>query len=381
MSKLLDKPLTLLNNLSPSEFLRDYWQKKPLLIKGAIPHFKGLLTANELAGLACEENVQARIVNNTNEHWQVLDGPFDEAIFTTLPEKDWTLLVQSINHHLPEATELLHQFNFIPHARLDDLMVSYASIGGTVGAHIDSYDVFLLQGSGKRRWKISTQTDLSLIEGAPLKLLKHFETEQEWVLEAGDMLYLPPSIAHYGIAETNDCMTYSIGFRAPETQELTQAFLNHLQDTVQTNGFYEDKTLSLQKHPAEISKKMVEKVTKILETITWDKRTIANFLGLYLTEPKLHIIFERPAEINVNDFSKKIAKQLLTLDLKSKMLFQKNVFYLNGETLTVPARLTDCMWHLADNRFLDTASLSKDMQQALATTLHAAYIAGYITVG
>jgi len=175
----MNNPLPLLNQLTPAEFLADYWQKKPLLIRQAIPNFQGILTPNELAGLACEEDVQSRIVQNIDHAWHLIHGPFDEDVLTALPEKDWTLLVQSVNHHLPEAAELLSQFNFIPHARLDDLMVSYAPIGGSVGAHMDSYDVFLLQGSGKRRWKINTQPDLTLVDDVPLRLLKHFVAEQE----------------------------------------------------------------------------------------------------------------------------------------------------------------------------------------------------------
>ncbi len=374
----MNKPLKRLNNLTPSQFLRDYWQKKPLLIKNAIDDFENLLTPNELAGLACEEDVQSRIVNNTNNSWQVADGPFAEDDFAKLPKQNWTLLVQSVNHHLPEAAELLTLFNFIPHVRLDDLMVSYAPTGGSVGAHVDSYDVFLLQGSGKRRWQISAQTDLSLIEDAPIKLLKHFKAEQEWVLETGDMLYLPPNYAHHGVAETNDCMTYSIGFRAPAAQELTHSFLNYLQDTIQAKGYYEDKALSLQTHPAEISDAMIKKVEKILRTITWDKGHINHFLGIYMTEPKPDIVFEPPQKISPIDFAKKLAKKPLRLDLKSLMLFQQNNFYLNGETLAVPTRLTEHMRHLADHRFLKSVSLNEDKQQALANTLYAAYTAGYI---
>ena len=194
----MNTSLALLGNISPAQFLAEYWQKKPLLIKQAIPHFKGLLDANELAGLACEDEVQSRIVQFKKSQWSVKSGPFDERDFAKLGKNDWTLLVQSVNHYLPEAADLLAQFHFIPHARLDDLMVSYAPKGGGVGAHVDSYDVFLLQGSGHRNWKISEQTDLSLVEGAPLRILKNFKAEQEWVLEAGDMLYLPPQIAHWG---------------------------------------------------------------------------------------------------------------------------------------------------------------------------------------
>ena len=256
----MNKPLLLLNQLTPAEFLAEYWQKKPLLIRQAIPDFVGLLSPDELAGLACEDDVQARIVQRKNKKWTVKNGPFDEADFAKLPNKEWTLLVQSVNHHLSEAAELLKKFNFIPYARLDDLMVSYAPDGGGVGPHVDSYDVFLLQGIGKRRWKISAQTDLSLVEDAPLKILKHFETEQEWLLEAGDMLYLPPQIAHWGAAEGDDCMTYSIGFSALKTQELVHEFLNYLQDNIQAEGLYADADLRLQSHPAELSESMLNKV-------------------------------------------------------------------------------------------------------------------------
>ncbi len=246
----MQTPLTLLNHLSPEAFLAEYWQKKPLLIRQAIPNFNGFLTPNELAGLACEEAVQSRIVQNIDHTWQVKHGPFDESDFAALPEQDWTLLVQSVNHHIPEAAALLSQFNFIPHARLDDLMVSYAPTGGSVGAHMDAYDVFLLQGRGKRRWKINAQPeDKTLIEDVPVKLLKHFEAEQEWVLEPGDMLYLPPNVAHHGLAEDNDCMTYSIGFRVPQQQELIHAFLEYLQDNIQIQGLYEDADLSVQNTP------------------------------------------------------------------------------------------------------------------------------------
>ncbi|MFW5432580.1 MAG: JmjC domain-containing protein [Methylophilaceae bacterium] len=374
----MNASLTLLNNLTPSQFLAEYWQKKPLLIRQAIPSFEGLLTPNELAGLACEEEVEARIIQNAKDEWQVTDGPFDEDDFTSLPEKDWTLLVQSVNHHLPEAAALLSQFNFIPHARLDDLMVSYAPTGGSVGAHMDSYDVFLLQGSGKRRWKISAQSDLSLVEDAPIKVLQHFKAEEEWVLEPGDMLYLPPSIAHHGISESDDCMTYSIGFRAPKAQELTHAFLDYLQDAVSQVGMYEDADLSLQEHPAEISEPMVRKVEKMLAKIIWDKNNISDFLGLYLSEPKPDVIFESQAGISILDFTKKLSKQPLLLNLKSQMLSHKELFFINGERLHVPISLIESMQTLADYSVLDANALSGDQQQVLADTLYASYIAGYV---
>ena len=380
-----NQPLQLLNNLTPAQFLAEYWQKKPLLIRQAIPNFKGLMSPNDLAGLACEDDVQARIIKQKKHNWSVQNSPFDEGDFSKLPAKDWALLVQSVNHYLPEAADLLAQFNFIPHARLDDLMVSYAPAGGGVGAHVDSYDVFLLQGSGKRNWKVSAQTDLSLVEGAPLRILKHFDTEQEWTLEAGDMLYLPPQIAHWGVSMSDDCMTYSIGFRAPKTQELMHEFLSYLQDNIDADdlrvaSLYRDPDLSLQTHPAEISKDMIKQVSAILQTITWDNNHIADFLGKYLTEPKPDVVFEAPRKISLATFCKQLSTKSLYLDLKSQMLFSHNQFYLNSEQLSVVAELSACMRELADKRCVNTATLQANIHEALAEALFESYLAGYVEI-
>lgn len=374
----MNTPLTLLNGLTPAKFLADYWQKKPLLIRQAIPDFKGLLTPNELAGLACEEDVQARIITQKKGAWQVKHGPFDDADFAKLGKRDWTLLVQSVNHYLPEAADLLVKFNFIPHARLDDLMVSYAPIGGGVGAHVDSYDVFLLQGSGKRNWKISSQTELSLIDNAPLRILKHFKAEQEWVLEAGDMLYLPPQIAHWGVSESDDCMTYSIGFRAPKTQELQHEFLNYLQDHIQAEGLYGDPDLSLQNHPAEISDDMIHKVSNMLNAMTWDKAHVADFLGKYLSEPKMDVVFTPNKKISKAEFNKQLASKTLWLSLKSQLLFTNGQFYLNGEKLAVPANLHDALMQLADHRHINSPALPANIHAAFGDAIFDAYLAGYV---
>ncbi len=382
-----NQPLALLNNLTPSQFLAEYWQKKPLLIKNAIPNFTGLLSPEELAGLACEDDVQARIVQKKADKWLVKNGPFDDADFAKLPSKDWTLLVQSVNHYLPEATELLNQFDFIPKARLDDLMVSYAPDGGGVGAHVDSYDVFLLQGSGKRHWKISNQTDLTLIDGAPLKILKNFVSEQEWVLEAGDMLYLPPQIAHWGVAVGDGCMTYSIGFRAPKTQELMHEFLSYLQDNLTLNNasnpLYSDPDLQLQNHPALVSDVMAHQVSNMLQKINWDNSHVADFLGKYLTEPKPDVYFEPAKKISLakfmSQFQQKTAKlQTIVLNLKSQMLFTDNAFYLNGEKLVVSDNLIVCMQDLANQRYLNFSNQTNDVQIQLANALYDSYLAGYI---
>ena len=388
----MNQPLALLNQLTPSEFLDQYWQKKPLLIKAAIPNFKGLLSAEELAGLACEEDVQSRIVEYKKGVWHAQHGPFTEDDFAALPdaptaEHNWTLLVQSVNHFLPEASALLQQFSFIPHARLDDLMVSYAPHGGGVGPHFDSYDVFLLQGQGKRLWRISEQSDLSLVEGAPLRILKNFDTKQEWLLEAGDMLYLPPHLAHWGIAVSDgdqDCMTYSIGFRAPKNQELASEFLGFMQDkinqeSIPPSGLYQDADLSLQAHPAEISANMVATVSAQLQSIQWSNGTVAEFLGHYLSEPKSHVVFDTNKKISQAAFLKQASSRGLSLDLKSLMLFEGGRFYLNGEMTTCTSEAAATLKELADYRQLSAADLVSHLNNdELNALFYAWYLAGYL---
>ena len=389
----MNTPLQLLNNLTPSQFLAEYWQKKPLLIKNAIPNFEGLLSPEELAGLACEDDVQSRIVEYIKGKWHAHHGPFDDDDFAKLPDKpskehNWTLLVQSVNHYLPEASSLLQQFNFIPHARLDDLMVSYAPDGGGVGPHFDSYDVFLLQGQGKRLWRISAQSDLTLVEGAPLRILKNFDTVQEWLLEAGDMLYLPPHLAHWGIAVSDngkDCMTYSIGFRAPKNQELATEFLGFLQDKfnqeqIVLDGIYQDTGLTLQKHPAEISKKMINSVSKNLQKIKWTDEMVSEFIGTYLSEPKPDVVFEANKKITLRTFSEKLSTLGIALDLKSLMLFSDNCFFLNGEMINFTDTSATIMKILADNRSVIAEDLKtyQPIDSALLQQLYDWYIAGYL---
>jgi len=388
-----NQALQLLGGITPAQFLSEYWHKKPLLIKNAMPDFQGLLSPEELAGLACEDDVQSRIVEEINGVWHASHGPFDDADFAALPEQPdpshrWTLLVQSVNHYLPEASELLQQFDFIPHARLDDLMVSYAPDGGGVGPHFDSYDVFLLQGQGKRLWRISEQSDLSLIEGAPLRILKNFDTAQEWLLEAGDMLYLPPHLAHWGIAVSDggtDCMTYSIGFRAPKNQELATEFLGFMQDKLNQDqltidGIYQDADLTLQGHPAEIGNDMISKVSEILKRIQWSDADVAQFLGTYLSEPKPDVVFDPNKKMTLSNFHKKLASQGVMLDLKSQMLFREGCFYLNGEAATFSGEPAKILEILADKRKLEIADITtaKVLDEKLLLQLHDWYIAGYL---
>lgn len=367
---------TLLGGLSAAEFLRDYWQKKPLLIRKALPVFEGLLEPQQLIDLACGEDVQARIVTQQSGKFGLQHSPFEPEDFGHFGKKKWTVLVQGVNHHLPEGAELLKLFSFIPHARLDDLMVSYAPRGGGVGPHFDSYDVFLLQGAGHRRWQISTQEDQTLIEGAPLRILKDFRVEQEWVLEAGDMLYLPPHCAHNGIAE-DDCMTYSIGFRTPAYQELAEQFLVYLQDRIEVNGMYADPDLKAQKHPSEIGSAMLIQVEQAIKQVRWDKEDIANFLGCYLSEPKPHIFFDSPQRpLNEAKFRQAIQKQGVKLDLKSQMLSHTGWIFINGEAFEANKVNYPLLRQLADTRELPATT---DITDECMELLYQWYLDGYLT--
>ncbi|MDA8128377.1 MAG: cupin domain-containing protein [Betaproteobacteria bacterium] len=367
---------TLLGGLSPTRFLRDVWHKHPLLIRGAVPGFSGLLSPAEMQQLACRSDIESRLIQGSGTHWQLDHGPFTKSDFRRLPKREWTLLVQSLNHVLPEADALLAQFGFIPHARLDDLMVSYAVSGGSVGPHFDSYDVFLLQGQGHRRWQISTQADLALIDGAPLKILRHFEAEDEWVLGPGDMLYLPPHVAHYGVAE-GACMTYSIGFRAPATEELAHGFLMHLQDTLTLQGRYADPDLRLQRHPGEIGRAMLTQIEGMIAEIKWNRRDIAEFAGRYLSEPKPNVVFDAPeVPLGRAAFDRQAARCGVALNPKSRLLFAGKRFFINGEAFTPATEEADVLQQLADRRRLAPRPLSA----ALRARFHEWHEAGWLEI-
>lgn len=371
----MKKDLTLLGGLSVKEFLRDYWQKKPLLIRNAIPGFSGLLDPQQLMALACTPDAQTRLVTQKRGQWQLQQGPFEAEDFSSQGKSKWTMLVQGVNHALPQAAELLKRFNFIPHARLDDLMVSYAPKDGGVGPHFDSYDVFLLQGLGHRRWQISEKTERTLIEGAPLRILKNFTVEQEWVLGPGDMLYLPPHWAHNGIAE-DDCMTYSIGFRTPSYQELGEQFLVYLQDNLCLDGMYADPGLKTQKHPSEISADMLQQVEHAIKLIKWGKPEVAGFLGCYLSDPKPHIFFDPPEKPwSRKRFQQAVQVTGIALDLKTQMLCHDDTVFINGESYCVEVESYRSLRELADKRQLDATS---NLPAAVMDLLYQWYEDGYI---
>ncbi|QNH04507.1 cupin domain-containing protein [Pseudomonas sp. B11D7D] len=283
-----DTPLQLLGGLTAREFLRDYWQKKPLLVRQAIPDFESPISPDELAGLALEEEVESRLVIEHGERpWELQRGPFNEDTFQDLPERDWTLLVQAVDQFVPEVAELLEDFKFLPKWRIDDLMISFAAPGGGVGPHFDNYDVFLLQAHGHRRWQVGQMcdSDSPLLPHADLKILAQFEPTDEWVLAPGDMLYLPPCLAHCGTAE-DDCMTYSVGFRAPSAAEVLTHFTDFLGQFLPDEERYSDADIQPSEDPNQIQRDALERLKALLNEHMSDERLLMTWFGQFMTEPK-----------------------------------------------------------------------------------------------
>lgn len=371
-------PGTLLGGMSARAFLARHWQKQPLLVRGAVPGMRNLAGIDELFRIAERDDCESRLVTRTGSRWTLEHGPFARTRRRTLPAKQWTLLVQGLNHFLPAADALMRRFAFVPYARLDDVMVSYAATDGGVGPHVDSYDVFLLQGEGRRRWRISYQRDQEVDPRAPLKMLQHFRAEQEWVLEPGDMLYLPPGVAHDGVA-LDPCMTYSIGFRAPSAQELAQEFLSFVQDGLDLDGRYADADLAPQRQPAQLGDAFVDRAARMLEAIRWKRADIERFLGQYLSEPKAHVQFEPPARpLARRAFEQACARRGVRLALPTQMLYRGTRVFINGEAISAPSSAGRALRRLADERKL-APHASHDT--ALAAMLHEWYRAGFVLLG
>jgi 50S ribosomal protein L16 3-hydroxylase len=362
------KKLQLLGDITPAQFLRDYWHKKPLLIRNAVPGMKPLLKLDALAELASRNYVESRLITQADGEWDMQHGPL--AALPPREQKQWTMLVQGANLYDARADALLRQFRFIPDARLDDLMISYATDGGGVGPHFDSYDVFLLQAHGKRRWRIGAQKDLSLVDGLPLKILKNFKPTEEFVLEPGDMLYLPPHYAHDGVAE-GECMTYSIGFRSPSYQELGEALLQFMADSIDLPGRYADPGLEPARHPAEIPRELLADVTEEMNKVRFTEEDVTIFLGEHLSEPKHNVFFTGPAKpLVMGKFAETASRRGVALSLKSQMLYRGKHVFINGESFAVGRADKAVLDLLANERKLPgelVAGASDDVMEALYT--------------
>lgn len=358
--------------------MRRHWQREPLLVRNAFPAFRDPLTPAEVLELAGYEEAQSRLVQRQGRRWSLEHGPFPRARFKRLPARDWTVLVQDTNHFSREAEQLLARFDFIPHARIDDVMVSYAVPGGGVGPHVDSYDVFLLQGKGRRRWRISRQRDREFVSGMPLRILRRFEPEEEWVLEPGDMLYLPPGIAHDGIAET-ECLTWSIGFRAPGDAEIVEGFLDYLRDTLAVCGHYGDRGARPARHPGALPTELLRHFAATLRRIRWSDADVRAFAGRLLSEPKGHVFFAPPARpLAPARFAALCRASGLVLDARSRLFFSGTMFFMNGEALRVPSEARPMMRRLADERALAAPVVAPASFWRLA---YEAYARGYLIPG
>ena len=302
-----------------SAFLRDYWQKRPLFIRNPWRGWNNPLTPDELAGLACEHGVESRLVRQTAPRsWDLTDAPLSSADFAEEDTAPWTLLVQAVDHHIPEVAALLEQFRFIPNWRIDDVMVSYASDGGGVGPHFDQYDVFLVQGLGRRRWQVGARCDerTALLPHDSLRLLADFQPTDEWVLEPGDILYLPPGFAHDGVALGEDCMTYSIGFRAPSRAELVSGWADHVIDMLDEDDRYSDPDLTPAANPGEIAPQALDRLHHMVTEALADRDSFARWVGALVTAPKSDLIDWSPME--------SVTPQAVEADLAAGGILERN---------------------------------------------------------
>jgi len=386
----LNEPWALFGGISPDLFMRRYWQKKPLLVRGAIPAFKlasqnnealaSPISAQELFKFASRDAVESRLIKA--KPWSFEHGPFTPKSIPSLNTSDWTLLLQGMDAHHPAAAKILSWFRFIPDARLDDLMISIAGIGGGVGPHFDSYDVFLIQMSGRRQWRISKQKDLSLSPNLPLKILESFKSEHEWILEPGDMLYLPPHIAHDGIALDAACQTWSVGFRSPSFKELLQEGLWRLAESLEDIPGLEKKFADPKQrataHAEQLPAELIEQITLKLAELKLDK--VAGFLPgvtAYLSEPKQQALFAGPSRpLNPSRFSQALSSKRLIPSPQSRILSLGKTVYCNGEDMCQGQTrdITSAWQALSAKKVLS----ARKLKGASKSSLYEAYLAGWL---
>ena len=356
-----DLALPLLGGLTPQQFMRRHWQKKPLLVRQALPGVAAPVSRTALFGLAAGDTAESRLVQRRGDSWSLRHGPLPRRALPPLSRPGWTLLVQGLDLHLQAAHELLQRFRFVPDARLDDLMLSYASDGGGVGPHLDSYDVFLIQVHGRRRWRIGRARDRSFVDGLPLKILRHFEPEHDWLLQPGDMLYLPPHWAHDGIA-VGECMTASVGFRAPGPAELARELLVRLADAVEpaaSEGLYGDAAQPATMTPAAIPPALHDFAAAALHKALRDPQALARALGEWLSEPKAQVWFD-PGAGHLDPWLG------VVLDRRTRMLYDARHVYLNGEAFRASGADARLLRRLADERRLAAGDLQRLSAQARA---------------
>ncbi len=377
----------VLGGMSVETFLRDYWQKKPLLIRQAFPNFTAPLTPEELAGLACEEGIHSRMVleEGGSKPWELRYGPFSEEDFARLPPKGWSILVSDVEKAVPELMSIVEPFRFIPDWRIDDLMMSYAPPGGSVGAHVDQYDVFLLQAHGRRRWMIESRPrddTKAYIEGLDLRILREFHPDQSWDLEPGDMLYLPPGIPHHGVA-LSECMTWSIGFRAPAHAEIVGAVCEAIVDDIDPRLRYADPDLTPQANPGEISAAALAKLTRLVrEALALDDARLQRILGQWLTERNLNLgaLFPDNAPLAPEELRARLEEGMLLQRVPAARLAfivqpETILFFMDGECVELPPAQREMVEMLCRAQHIGARAASTH-GEAIWPLLHRLYARG-----
>ena len=388
--------LPLLGGMSPADFMKRHWQKKPLLVRQAWPGVVPPLTRPALFALAASDAVESRLVLREGQHWRVRQGPLPRRALPALNQRGWTLLLQGLDLHLQAAHAMLQRFRFVPDARLDDLMLSWASDEGGVGPHLDSYDVFLLQVQGRRRWRVGRAKNSEWVVDAPheqmllghfahpprgaaaappggtLKLLRNFKAEHEWLLEPRDMLYLPPLWGHDGVAVGGDCMTCSIGFRAPAADELALDLLQRLGDEdLQRSALYRDRAQPATATPAALPPTLLAFAQAAVDKRLAEPRWLARALGESLTEPKPQVWFEGPGRARGGG--------AVWLSARTRMLYDEHHIFINGDAFDATGTDARMIRRLADERVLgggDIARLSAPARALLDQWIAAGWAGG-----
>jgi 50S ribosomal protein L16 3-hydroxylase len=365
-------PLAHLGGLTPAEFLRDYWQKKPLLVRNAFPELAYRLSPEDLMELAQEESVEARLILEKGKTpWELRNGPFTAKTFKQLPKTHWTLLVQAVDHYLPELADYLDHFSFIPGWRIDDIMISFAPEGGSVGPHFDQYDVFLIQGIGNRHWQLGQQCNANTprVQDTKLRIIENLEAGFDEVLNPGDLLYVPPGLAHYGVAQ-NDCTTYSIGFRAPSLSHLLERVVDVALENSGSTQLYADPDLQTSTAPSALDERSLDSLRQQLLTLLDDKEAFKHAIAPFLSEPKYDDYEPQGDELEPDDIQNALTQgAVLRRDPASRFVYslgaEKNreapyieALYINGMEVDFPAELADFIQLLADSRHLNNEQLS-----------------------
>jgi 50S ribosomal protein L16 3-hydroxylase len=393
-------PWALLGGISPEQFMQQYWHKKPLLVRAAIPAFaltkdageplESPISAADLAVLAGHPDGESRLIQS--KPWKMARGPFSRKSIPAISQANWTLLLQGADTLHPAAKTVLSWFRFIPDVRLDDLMISIAGPGGGVGPHVDSYDVFLIQMSGRRHWKISTQDDLSLKPNLPLKILAQFEPTQDWVLEPGDMLYLPPHVAHEGISLDAGCQTWSVGFRAASYRELLQEGLWRLAESLDAlpalDRRYQDPQQTATDQPDTLPLELVQQLRTHLKSLKLDSAdTLLPEIASYLSEPKPHAFFSSPDQtLSAKAFAQYLKQNPLQLHPHTRLMRLDKTIFCNGENQTEGESLAvKLCWNVISERHVLPA-LGAENSAYLAdiaagkNSLYDAYCSGWLLI-